>query len=337
MIEETSSNQDQQKDSKPTEIVAEPVVEPTASTTTTPNIQPRSFPDHASGQEADKSTDRNEQHSQKEGEKSVTNFERKVAIIGIGLAVITATLFYVQLRVMTSQTQILASQSEGANAGALMDEMNTRTQLGIVQEQVGAAQKQANAAVREASVMQKQFEAADRPWIAVDVSINSPLTYDKNGAHIGFDISPKNIGRSTAQNIAVQVGLKTSTMGDDLSKIVKRICNGIAAQHGRWPLRYVLFPGDRFIQPTILGESSDEIDSYFRGQLPLEAGPVDLIPITLVGCIDYTYESSPRHHQTGIAIDVLMKDGRLILKSLTPLAPESLTLRLHPFGGHFAN
>jgi hypothetical protein len=177
---------------------------------------------------------------------------------------------------------------------------------------------------------------ADRPWIAVDVSINSQLTYDKNGVHVGFNIIPKNIGRSTAQ-VAIQAILKPSTMGDDLGEVVKRVCHDIASDGGRWPLRYVLFPGDHYIQPTELGLSAEEIDSYFRGELPAGTAPPDLIPITLVGCADYTYESSPRHHQTGIAIDVLMKDGRLVLKSLTPLAPDSLILRQHPFGGHFAN
>ena len=178
---------------------------------------------------------------------------------------------------------------------------------------------------------------ADRPWIAVDVSINSQLTYDSNGVHVVFDIMPKNIGRSPAQNMSIQVGLKPSTMGDDLDGIVKRSCNDMAIEGKVWPLRYVLFPSDRFIQPTILGMSVEEIDSYFRGKLPPGTGPTDLIPIALVGCVDYTYESSPRHHQTGIALDVLMKDGRLVLKSQTPLAPGAISLRLHPLGGHFAN
>lgn len=178
---------------------------------------------------------------------------------------------------------------------------------------------------------------ADRPWVPIDVSISSPLTYDKNGVHVGFDIIPRNIGRSTAQNVAIQVMLKPSTMGDDLGEVVKRICHDIASEGERWPLRYVLFPGDHYIQSMELGVSVEEINSYFQGKLPPGTGPVDLIPIALVGCVDYTYESSPRHHQTGIAIDVLMKDGRVVLKSQTPLAPESLSLRLHPVGGHFAN
>jgi len=260
-----------------------------------------------------------------------------VAIFAFGAALAAAVFVGTQVYEMTKQTQLLASQSEGANAGALMDEMNTRKQLGIVQKQVDAAQKQANAATREASVLQKQFEAADRPWIAVDVSINSPLTYDSNGVHVGFDIIPKNIGRSPAQNMSIQVMLKPSLMGDNLDGIVKRICNDIAIQGTRWPLRYVLFPGDHYIQPTVLNMSVDDINSYFQGKLPPETGPTDLIPIALVGCVGYTYESSPRHHKTGIALDVLMKDGRLVLRSQTPLAPDSVSLRLHPFGGHFAN
>jgi hypothetical protein len=177
---------------------------------------------------------------------------------------------------------------------------------------------------------------ADRPWIEVDVSINSPLTYDSTGMHAAFAFVPKNIGPSPAQNISIAPTLTPAFMGDDLRQIQKRICENRAAQGEDATLRYMLFPGDHYTQVIGMGMSAEDVNSRWN-KFELSSGPIDIIPIALVGCVDYTYELSPRHHQTGFALDVLMKDGRLVLKSQAPLAPESLILRSHPSGGHFAN
>jgi len=176
---------------------------------------------------------------------------------------------------------------------------------------------------------------ADRPWIRVDVSINSPLTYENKGVHVGFDIIPRNVGRSPAQIVWISPKLTPAFMGDDLSEIQKRICENSRPPH-EGILSYLLFAGDHYVQPTVLEVSDEDIKAHW-GKLPLGVGPPDPIPLRLVGCVDYTYEPSPRHHQTGFAVDVLMKDGGLVLKSMTPLTPQDLILREHSFGGHFAN
>lgn len=176
---------------------------------------------------------------------------------------------------------------------------------------------------------------ADRPWVAVDVAIDSPLIYDGDSIRIGFDISPKNIGRSPAQNIFINPALKPVFMGDDLRDLQKHICeNAQPAQEGLQT--YLLFPGDHYTQPFGLGISVEEINSHW-GKKPTGMKIPDPIPLGLVGCIDYTYEASSRHHQTGFALDVIMKDGRLALKSKTPIDATDLVLREHSFGGHFAN
>ncbi len=176
---------------------------------------------------------------------------------------------------------------------------------------------------------------ADRPWIAVDVSITSPLTYDGRGVSMEFNIIPKNVGRSPAQNIWLSPKLVPAFMGDDVSKTQKLICEN--AQPPLTGLQsYVLFAGDHYVQPEGLGLSAEEINAHW-GKLPPGMHPPDGIPLVPIGCVDYTYTSSPRHHQTGFALDVLMKSGLLVQKSQTPVAPEMLLLRDHSFGGHFAN
>jgi hypothetical protein len=124
-------------------------------------------------------------------------------------------------------------------------------------------------------------------------------------------------------------------MGEDLTEIQRGICENAQPPH-EGLLSYLLFPDQHYTQPTGLDLSAADIKSHW-GKLPPNMQTPDPIPIALVGCSDYTYQTSSKHHQTGFALDLLMKDGRLPLKSLTPLAPSSLTLRQHSFGGHFAN
>jgi len=176
---------------------------------------------------------------------------------------------------------------------------------------------------------------ADRPWVTMDVSISSPLTYDSSGVRVNFNFTPSNIGHSPAQNIWIDPRLTPAFMGDDLTEVQKGICEKAQPPH-KGLLSYLLFPGQHYTQPIGLGMSVADINSHW-GKLPPSIEQPDPIPIALVGCVDYTYESSPRHHQTGFALDVLMRDGRLPLKSKTPLAPQDLILREHSFGGHFAN
>src|SRR5580700_1777464 len=102
----------------------------------------------------------------------MSNFERKIAIIGLGIAIITAALFYVQLNEMTKQTQILASQSESATAGSLMDEMNTRKQLAIAQQQAVEEGKQSMAAEDSVKAIRAQMRQDQRPMLTVTPEFN---------------------------------------------------------------------------------------------------------------------------------------------------------------------
>jgi hypothetical protein len=144
----------------------------------------------------------------------VSSFERKIAIIGIGIATITAALFYVQLNEMTKQTQILASQSEGTNAGSLMDEMDTRRQLVIAQEQAVEARKQAKAAEDSVKAIQAQMRQDQRPLLKVTSDfIQKPLIV---GSTVGGTVTFQNIGKTPAKNIVGKWYLRMVRNGEPL-------------------------------------------------------------------------------------------------------------------------
>lgn len=177
---------------------------------------------------------------------------------------------------------------------------------------------------------------ADRPWIDMNIFVTSPLTYDSKTVRAEFTFVPTNIGRSPAGNIAINPMLKPAFMFDDLNEMQKHLCDIAATEVGMASLKYVLFPGHHYNQPVGLELSVEDINSHW-GKLPPGVGPSDAIPIALVVCVDYTYESSNRHHQTAFAVDVLTKDGMLPLKSKTPITPSDLILRVHPTTGHYPN
>lgn len=190
-------------------------------------------------------------------------------------------------------------------------------------------------ATRSAETAAKQLELTSRPWVDIDVSITAPVTYDSNGVHIVFTFVPKNIGQSPAQDVSIALRLIPGSMGTDVRKIQGSVCKNRASAKDE-PLRYVLFPNRVYSQQITMGLTDAEINSQWS-KFDLGRGPIDLIPVLLVGCVDYAYDASPRHHQTGFAFDVLTKDRGIILKSTIPLAPSSIMLMPHAFGGHFAN
>jgi hypothetical protein len=125
-------------------------------------------------------------------------FERKVfwlTIVAIAVATITAAIFYVQLRVMSYQTQILGSQSESAAAGALFSDMNTRKQLSI-------AQQQANTAQNSVVAIQKQTQNAERAWITIENA--SAITTAEN-VPITSKVKFVNVGNTVARSIRFDV------------------------------------------------------------------------------------------------------------------------------------
>lgn len=166
------------------------------------------------GDSANADPDRKIENTKGEGKSGMSPFERVIAISGIILGAITAIFFWVQLKEMTYQTQILASQSEGANAGALMDEMSTRRQLAIAQEQARAMQDSVETAKKSIEAGNRQSKAAldastettkldQRAWFGIaDFKI---LQYDRDDAKQPFrmQIEFKNTGKTPARQIHV--------------------------------------------------------------------------------------------------------------------------------------
>lgn len=117
---------------------------------------------------------------------------------GFWIALGAAVFVGVQVREMTNQSEILASQSEGANAGALMDEMNTRRQLAIAQQQAKAAQDGVDA-------IRKQMRQDQRAWIKI--TSNDPMGTG-GGYPVVTPVHIINTGKTPALNYVLESLIK---------------------------------------------------------------------------------------------------------------------------------
>lgn len=210
-----------------------------------------------------------------------------IAIFGFGAALAAAIFVGVQVFEMTKQTQILASQSEGANAGALMDEMNTRRQLGIAQEQADNARQSVGA------IRGQTFEM-ERPWVAVNIQVVGPLSFQKNGVQLPLTIEIKNIGHSPAQYPNPRAKLIAGWNTVTIAKL-RSACQAVQQSGGaNVATTRILYPLQSPVQSLeIAFASRKEIDEAFKDHTI--RGKIGL---NLITCIDYTMtsERSKLHH-----------------------------------------
>lgn len=118
----------------------------------------------------------------------------RIAILGFVTAVAAAVFVAVQVKVMSYQTQIMGSQSESAAAGAAIDEMNTRKQLSVAQQQAMAAQDSVKA-------IQRQMRQDQRAWM--NISIGNVTAIEGQSLHAPVVIN--NTGKTAAKRFTVDI------------------------------------------------------------------------------------------------------------------------------------
>ncbi|RZU41125.1 hypothetical protein [Edaphobacter modestus] len=228
-----------------------------------------------------------------------------------------------KISAQAANANVLAANNFAASAQAINH--GIADAVGQLGTQAKATQEVGLAAERSADTATVQLEVTGRPWLKMIISFTSPITFDETGLHASMNFIPINIGQSPAQNIQIKAGLVPGMMGADLTEVQKQICEG--SGHAVLGPGYTLFPGDHYADPEGLMVPKQAYIDFLRKD-------VGLAPTSVVGCIDYTYKNSQRHHQTGFAYDLLMSDGRLIVVENTPLPPESVILMSRPSGSY---
>jgi hypothetical protein len=74
--------------------------------------------------------------------------------------------------------------------------------------QLAMAKTAVDAAIESNRLTREMFVSSERPWVVVDhVQVRSALIFDEIGAHLDFDITLKNAGKSAARNVTVEAKL----------------------------------------------------------------------------------------------------------------------------------
>jgi hypothetical protein len=161
--------------------------------------------------------------------------------------------------------------------------------------------------------MQSQFTITDRPWLKVDLEIVDPIKFimpEKTIIRTSVRITIKNIGHSVATNIRNDCQIyipQLFSKGYRFNEInfQKELFNKLITKRMH-PLDegHCIFPEDKTIFTKNLDYLIKENDFInIEGFEAIEGHkfpPGYLNPILVICCVDYQFDTSPDHHQTGI-------------------------------------
>jgi hypothetical protein len=169
----------------------------------------------------------------------------------------------------------------------------------FMKQQAETLDKQREASVQLAETAFKQFEITDRPWLAFDAEVTSPLTFNEQNMQLGFKLSAKNVGRSVAVNATIKSKIVIPRLGADCNIWGEvRMAQQSLCQNVQSPLMPCpVFPDEVIYMEQGFALGWPEIE---RGRLP----GTDIMQIYLVGCVDYQFAGHDAHHQTGFGCEI---------------------------------
>lgn len=105
------------------------------------------------------------------------------------------------------------------------------------------------AATRAANTAARQLELTERPWVFVKgAKVVSPLTFDKDGAHVTFEVVVRNSGLSPAVNVEIEPRLYLLSKSKNNS--IDALCD--AASYVGEALHGMMLPPDTDSQPKMI-------------------------------------------------------------------------------------
>ena len=185
------------------------------------------------------------------------------------------------------------------------------------------------AAKEQLGVMQKQFEAADRPWLSVDAVPNGPLVFRSLGAGVNVKFTVKNVGHSVANEAVVIADVFIGKSGEDVyGKAIERQ-RQICEETTTTITSHTVFPGDMFTDGQLV---IAKIPAMENGREADNTLPFFLI----IGCVDYRFGDQPARHRTNFIYEVVGPERHRI-KIGQDVPADGLTFFKSSNGGNDAN
>jgi hypothetical protein len=138
------------------------------------------------------------------------------------------------------------------------------------------SKRSADAATNAADTTARQLELTQRPWVFVnDATVVSPLTFDKDGAHVTFEITIHNSGLTPAANALIVPRLYPLQLIESPKLPIERLCDATSYISSSTGL--LIFPNtDSPPQALTLVMSKKEIEDNTH------SGGLDITPFICV-------------------------------------------------------
>jgi hypothetical protein len=162
--------------------------------------------------------------------------------------------------------------------------------------------RRSNAAADDTIALTKRnIELSERPWLSADLRIIDPLKFDESSGNgsLGVEVSLKNMGRSIATNARVIEYLTADMVTPrNVGPTEDTACGPLRTENSLH-LGNVLFPSESMRLTDKIYIRKADIDAAVKRVTALGQGVWNgrIMP-GLITCIDYTFPSSPTHHQT---------------------------------------
>jgi hypothetical protein len=216
-------------------------------------------------------------------EKAYVVLTGLLAIIGMfGVAAAFRTLKAVEAQAAIMRGQLTAMQGQIAqmeNSGAQTAELirHAAGQATALAESAQAAKEMAEAArisamcgenaaaaaaahARAATANLAAFIHSQRPWLSLKTALDSPLTYDKDGAHITVKIQVENVGQMPAMGMFTLPAIYIDSVPGKLSPPAERtrMCDQIRKIR---QIGQAIFPGEPAVYRFTVNAPASDVEA----------------------------------------------------------------------------
>lgn len=178
------------------------------------------------------------------------------------------------------------------------------------------AQKTSDAAITANTLNREAFIAEYRPWLRVDVGIDGPLKWDKNGATFQFVIVVENIGRAPALHFIARFNIILAWAPLQLKEEQASFASKVREVSIYMGGESTVFPGQKMVFPHEIPINWIAINEHIAKNKRKGIGEDFIFP-HLVGCVDYRSPSRTKH-QTGFIYNIHRRKGAVDINAFVP-------------------
>jgi hypothetical protein len=188
----------------------------------------------------------------------------------------------------------------------------------------------------------EQLILSERPWIAMEVALVSPLTFTEKSGSMFVQVSLKNIGNSVAVNVHPFCKLGAERYGrEQVLAFENQACDKLGEQTENDPhAGDMLFPNEPLIEGEGVDVSQKDIADAIRANSQVMKSDMGaLFDPLLVCCVDYKSVLDTKHHQTRrvYTMGIVQTQMPTMWKGIAPKGTVTNAVLMQSFEGNYAD